>query len=77
MSRYLVISTSGNPSSNSRMMGKVAFNYLQKAKMDCEWIDLAEMGLPICDANACYAHPSARKLDAAVQAAQGIIVGIL
>ena len=74
MSRYLVISTSGNPSSNSRMMGKVAFNYLQKAKMDCEWIDLAELGLPICDANACYAHPSARKLDAAVQAAQGIIV---
>ena len=74
MSRYLVISTSGNPSSNSRVMGKAAFSYLKKAKMDCNWIDLAEMGLPICDANACYAHPSARKLDRAVRAAQGIIV---
>ena len=74
MSRYLVISTSGNPSSNSRVMGKTAFSYLKKAKMDCNWIDLAEMGLPICDANACYAHPSARKLDRAVRAAHGIIV---
>ena len=55
-------------------MGKVAFNYLQKAKMDCEWVDLAGMNLPICDANACYAHSSARKLDSAVKAAQGIIV---
>ena len=74
MSKYLVISTSGNPSSNSRRMGKFAFDSLQKARVECEWIDLAGLDLPLCDANACYAHPSARKLDAAVEAAQGIIV---
>ena len=55
-------------------MGKIAFDYLQKAKLDCEWLDLATLDLPLCDANACYAHPSARKLDAAIETAQGIIV---
>src|SRR6476469_3250168 len=74
MAKYLVISTSGNPSSNSRKMGGVAFASLQNAKVDCEWIDLAELDLPLCDAHACYAHPAARKLDAAVQEAKGIIV---
>jgi FMN reductase len=74
MAKYLVISTSGNPSSNSRKMGRVAFAALQKARIDCEWIDLAELNLPLCDANACYAHPSARKLDAAVAAADGVMV---
>jgi FMN reductase len=74
MSRYLVVSTSGNPSSNSRKMGKVAFEFLQKTKVDCEWLDLAELDLPLCDADACYAHPSARKLDQAVSSADGVIV---
>jgi FMN reductase len=72
--KYLVVSSSGNPSSNSRKMGRIAFDYLQKAKTDCSWLDLAEMGLPLCDADACYAHPSAKKLSTAVDAADGVIV---
>lgn len=32
MAKYLVISSSGNPSSNSRKMGRIAFQYLQEAK---------------------------------------------
>jgi FMN reductase len=74
MSKYLVVSTSGNPSSNSRKMGQVAFEYLRKVKVDCQWMDLAEMNLPLCDADACYAHPAARELDASVKAADGVIV---
>jgi len=74
MPKYLVISTSGNPSSNSRKMGKVAFDYLEKAAVDCQWIDLAELDLPLCDADACYAHPAARKLDQAVSSADGVII---
>ena len=34
MPKYLVISTSGNSESNSRIMGRVAFEYLQKQKAD-------------------------------------------
>lgn len=74
MPKYLVVSCSGNPSSNSRRMGRIAFEHLQKARMDCRWLDLAEMDLPLCDADACYAHPSAKKLVAAVKAADGVIV---
>ena len=74
MSKYLVVSTSGNPSSNSRKMGRVAFDYLSKQQVDCEWLDLAGMELPLCDADACYAHPGARKLDQAVAGADGILV---
>ncbi len=74
MPKHLVISTSGNPSSNSRKMGRIAFSYLEKVKVDCQWLDLAEMDLPLCDANACYAHPAAQKLSAAINEADGVIV---
>ncbi len=60
MSKYLVVSCSGNPSSKSRRMGRIAFDYLARSKADCTWLDLAEMDLPLCDANACYAHPAAK-----------------
>jgi FMN reductase len=55
-------------------MGRIAFDYLQKIKTDCGWIDLAEMDLPLCDADACYAHPAAKKLTRAVDQADGVIV---
>src|SRR6188768_2460981 len=74
MAKYLVVSASGNPDSNSRRMARLAFDYLQGAKVDCEWIDLRELSLPLCDADACYAEPGAQKLTRAVQSADGIIV---
>jgi len=55
-------------------MGRIAFDYLKKSKADCNWLDLAEMDLPLCDANACYAHPAAKQLSKAVEAADGVIV---
>jgi FMN reductase len=55
-------------------MGRLAFAHLQKAKVDCAWLDISEMGLPLCDADACYTQPSAQKLSKAVEAADGILV---
>src|ERR1700682_5543551 len=74
MPKYLVISTSGNPESNSRRLGRVAFAHLQKQGVDCAWIDLSEMDLPLCDADKCYGMPSSKKLSAAIEAADGILV---
>jgi FMN reductase len=74
MAKHLVVSTSGNPGSNSRRMGRIAYEYLQKQKVDCEWLDISGLGLPLCDADACYSQPAARKLDAAIEAADGILV---
>ena len=74
MPKHLVISTSGNPDSNSRRMGRVALAHLQKQKVDCAWIDISEMDLPLCDADKCYGMPGSRKLSAAIEAADGILI---
>ena len=74
MPKHLVISTSGNPDSNSRRMGRIAFAHLQNRKVDCDWIDIREMGLPLCDADKCYGMPASRKLSAAIEAADGILI---
>jgi FMN reductase len=75
MSKYLVISTSGNPDSNSRRMARIAFRALEKAKVECTWLDISELGLPLCDADACYAQPAAQKVSKAIKAADGILIG--
>jgi FMN reductase len=74
MAKHLVISTSGNPDSNSRRMGRVAFARLQKRKVPCDWIDIREMELPLCDANKCYEMPGSRKLTTSVKHADGILI---
>ena len=74
MPKYLAISTSGNPDSNSRRMGRVAFACLQKLGADCAWIDISEMDLPLCDADKCYGMPASKKLSTAIKAADGILV---
>ena len=74
MAKHLVISTSGNPDSNSRRMGRLAFDYLQRASADCEWLDLRDLTLPLCDADKCYGAADAQKLNAAIKAADGILV---
>jgi FMN reductase len=72
--KYLVVSTSGNPDSNSRRMGRVAFRHLQNAKVDCEWVDISEMDLPLCDADKCYLNAGAQKLNRTIAAADGILI---
>ena len=74
MPKYIVISTSSNPDSNSRRIGRVAFAHLQKRKVDCAWIDISEMDLPLCDADKCYDMPGSKKLSGAIKAADGILV---
>src|SRR5690242_3368822 len=74
MAKHLVISTSGNPDSNSRRMGRVAFAHLQRKKVDCDWIDLREMDLPLWDGDKCYRMPGAKKLSTAIQNADGIVI---
>ena len=74
MPKYLVISTSGNSESNSRVMGRVAFEHLQKKGADCEWIDISNLELPLCDADKCYLNPAAQTLQKSIQGADGMIV---
>ena len=72
MPKHLVISTSGNPDSNSRRMGRIAFAALEKAKVDCGWLDIDQLDLPMCDADTCYTQPAAQKLSTTIEEADGI-----
>src|SRR5215471_17249066 len=74
MPKHLVISTSGNPDSNSRRMGRAAFAHLQKKKVDSDWVDIREMELPLCDAHKCYEMPGSKKLSTAIERADGILI---
>jgi len=74
MPKHLVISTSGNPDSNSRRMGQAALAHLQEKKIDCDWIDIREMQLPLCDADQCYGMPGSKRLSTAIKAADGILI---
>lgn len=55
-------------------MAQLAFGALGRAQVDCAWLDLAELNLPLCDADTCYGHPSAQQLETAISSADGIIV---
>src|SRR5437763_3107082 len=74
MAKHLVISTSGNPDSNSRRMGRIAFAHLQERKIECDWIDIREMDLPLCDADQCYGMPGSKRLSTVINGADGIII---
>ena len=74
MPKYLIISTSGNAESNSRIMGRTAFERMQEKKANVDWIDISELDLPICDADKCYLNANAQQLKKAVGAADGMII---
>lgn len=73
--KFLVISTSGNPESRSRIMAWRAHEHLRAAKVDCDWLDTSTLNLPICDADACYADPAVKEFSAAIHEADGILIG--
>ena len=74
MPKYLVVSTSGNPESNSRLMGQKAMAHLVRRNVHPEWLDLRDLELPLCDADKCYENAGARKLNQAIHNADGILV---
>lgn len=55
-------------------MGQVAFAHLQKRKIDCAWLDIKDLDLPLCDADKCYNMPGAQKLNQAIELADGILI---
>src|SRR5205085_5607002 len=64
----------GNSESNSRIMGRVALEHLQEKGVDCEWIDISGLDLPLCDADKCYLNPAAKKLQKTIDDTDGMII---
>lgn len=73
---YLVISTSLNPDSRSRILARAAMSLLQQhsAATEPAFLDLAELKLPMCDGASCYGHPDSVAATEAVNQAKGILL---
>jgi FMN reductase len=71
---YLVVSSSLNPASRSRVLAEEAFHRLQALTPEVVLVDLAEYCLPVCDGGACYDDAKVKRLAEMIQQARGILV---
>lgn len=71
---YLVISTSLNPGSLSRVLAREAIAHLNALGADAEFVDLQALGLPLCDGAEAYAHPAVPVLRRQIADAEGILL---
>jgi FMN reductase len=55
-------------------MGRIAFRHLEKTKVQCAWLDISELELPLCDADACYTKPGSQTVGKAIKSADGILL---
>ena len=74
MSNILVVSTSLNPASRSRAMGRAAVDDLRSLGRDPAWLDLQDAPLPFCDGGAAYQHPAVVAVTTKIATAQTIVV---
>lgn len=73
----LVISTSLNPGSNSRVLARAAYELFKStSNIEVEWLDLREIQLPQCDGDAAYGHPNVEKVTAQVKRADAIVMAV-
>lgn len=58
----LVVSTSLNPESCSRVLARHALDQLKTTGQQADWLDLQDLELPFCNASSCYNHPNVGKV---------------
>ena len=71
---YLVISSSLNPASRSRILARRAEELLREAGADLDYIDLRTLALPSCDGDGCYSDPGVQALGKKIARAEGILL---
>ena len=71
---YLILSTSLNSKSRSRVLARECDRRLRAMRDAVTYYDLQDHHLPLCDAGACYGDPEVQHLGSLVSAAKGIIV---
>lgn len=70
----LVISCSHNPKSRSAILAREALAELKSVGAEAEWVNLAQIELPLCDGGACYGHANVGLLSEKIITAQGILL---
>mgnify|MGYP001592889562 CR=1 FL=1 len=73
--KILLISSSLNPKSKSRLLAEYAQKcFAHHPQVELDFLDLAQIELPMCDGGAAYGHPNTLALAKRVQAADGFLV---
>lgn len=70
----LVVSTSLNPGSRSRILARHALQKLEQLDAIVDFIDLRDTPLPICDGDAAYSDPRVEAARLRLDIADGILV---
>ncbi|RXK56591.1 NADPH-dependent oxidoreductase [Oleiharenicola lentus] len=70
----LILSTSLNPDSKSRLLAHEAARVLAAEGVAAEVLDLREHPLPLCDGGSAYADPEVGRVQARLAAADALIV---
>ena len=73
---YLIISSSLNPKSRSRLLALIAFNELKNMGVSVEWLDLADHSIPLCDGDAIYNNTKVKELKNKIQNAKGVLFAV-
>ena len=73
---HLVISSSLNPKSRSRLLALTALKTLEKMEVSVEWLNLADHLIPFCDGDATYENPKVKELRDKIQHANGILLAV-
>lgn len=71
---FAVISSSLNAQSRSRVLAQAACAEFAAAAVPCEWLDLATLQLPPCDAGPCYSDPAVQQAAAVIRASRAILL---
>lgn len=70
----LILSSSLNTESNSRILARTAHHLLLEAGVEAELVDLREHPLPLCDGNAAYANPAVVQITARLRSAEALLI---
>lgn len=70
----LIISSSLNPDSNSRLLAREAERVLREDGQAVTFLDLRDVPLPLCDGDKAYADPNVLRLDKLMAETDGVIV---
>lgn len=70
----IVISTSLNPHSRSRILAESARSELEAQGAEAELLDISKLQLPFCNASSCYAHPDVQHCASRIKSASAILL---
>jgi NAD(P)H-dependent FMN reductase len=76
MAEYLIIGTSLRPASLSQLMAAELEKIWKEMGLSAERVDLRQLPLPLCDAEAAYGHPNVAPLTAKIEASRVIVLAV-